>query len=164
MAESDPGRWTAVDPRAVVLWRIIALTVSAAAVAAAAMGAWLAHRADLVGSTVAVVGPVSLAVAAIAGSLAGPVLAHRRWRYRLGELAIELRRGVIVHRTSAVPYVRVQQIDLAQGPVERILGLSRAVVTTAAATTDGSIPGLRTEVAEHLRALVLERVGDDDAV
>jgi membrane protein YdbS with pleckstrin-like domain len=71
---------------------------------------------------------------------------------------------VVVRRTSIVPYRRVQQIDLSRGPLDRLLGLTTAGITTAAATTDGGVPGLVPEVADRFRQVVLERAGRDDAV
>lgn len=163
---SDERRpeWTPLAPRAVTLWRLGGLGVVGVGVAVLAVGEWLLRRADALAWLPVAVVPAAVAAVGAVVAIGAPVLAHRRWRYRLGERALELRRGVVVHRVSAVPYLRVQQVELAQGPLERWLGLTRVVVTTAAATTDGAVPGLSADAAERLRELVLERVGDDDAV
>ena len=42
-------------------------------------------------------------------------------------------------------------VDLSAGPLDRALGLSTVQLHTAAATTDASIPGLRTADAAQLR-------------
>ena len=55
-------------------------------------------------------------------------------------------------------------IDIAQGPVERAVGLARLVVHTASAGTDASIPGIAAGDAEGLRRLILARTGHGDAV
>jgi membrane protein YdbS with pleckstrin-like domain len=53
-------------------------------------------------------------------------------------------------------------VDTRQGPLERVFGLSRLLVFTAAGmSADGSIPGLRTDEAERLRDLLSRRGGDD---
>lgn len=157
-------QWTPLDPRVVGLWRLAGIGTAVAVAAALGVAEWLVRRAGAPGWLPVAVVPVAVGVVGVAVAVVGPVLAHRRWRYRLGPRALELRRGVVVHRRSAVPYLRVQQVELAQGPVERWLGLTRVVITTAAATSDGAVPGLSAESAERLRELVLERVGDDDAV
>jgi uncharacterized protein len=91
-----------------------------------------------------------------------PPAAYRRWRYELAETTLELRRGVVVHTETAIPYFRVQHIDITRSPVERMLGLSQLVVRTAAASTDATIPGIAAADAEDLRDVILARTGHDD--
>jgi membrane protein YdbS with pleckstrin-like domain len=105
-----------------------------------------------------------LAVASVVAVVWLPRLAYERWTYELARDALELRRGVVVARHTAIPYFRVQHIDVSRGPVERLLGLSELVVRTAAATTDARIPGIAAADAEELRDLILERSGRGDAV
>ena len=57
---------------------------------------------------------------------------------------------------------RIQHVDTRQGPMERIFGLSRLIVFTAAGSlADAAIPGLRTQDAEYLRDELSRRGGDD---
>jgi len=114
-------------------------------------------------------GPPGLAAGLVA--LAGGLLAwwypradYRHWRYEVAEDALELRHGVLRRVHSAIPYFRVQHIDVTQGPVERMVGLSRLVVHTASAGTDATIPGIAAGDAEGLRRLILARAGTGDAV
>jgi membrane protein YdbS with pleckstrin-like domain len=93
-----------------------------------------------------------------------PSATWRRWRLELAPEALELRHGVVTFIHSAIPYHRVQYIDLKSGPIERAFGLTRLVVHTAAASTDAEIPGLATPRAEALRRVLLERAGVGDAV
>src|SRR4029453_243714 len=71
-----------------------------------------------------------------------PRAPHRYWRYQVAPDALELRHGVLKRVHSAIPYFRVQHIDVAQGPVERAVGLARLIVHTASAGTDATIPGI----------------------
>jgi uncharacterized protein len=80
-----------------------------------------------------------------------PGLRYRRWRYALRPEDLWIRRGILVHRVSVIPYRRLQFVDTRQGPLERWLGLTELVVHTAAPGTSGLIPGLRSEEAEELR-------------
>jgi uncharacterized protein len=148
-----------LDPRLRFAW-----TVTAVAVAVLAAGA---------GAVVAAVsgGPIWLVagVAALGGVLAlaaalGARLAWAAYGYRAGAEAIEIRHGVVVRTVSAVPYRRIQQIDVRRGPIERRLGLATLVLRSAAATTDATIPGLADADAEALRAALLARAGIGDAV
>ena len=102
-------------------------------------------------------GPVQgLAVALVAAVLLllALVAVDRRyhaWGYREREDDLLVRRGVLVRRTSVVPYGRMQFVDVTAGPLERRYGLATVTLHTAAAATDASVPGLRTEEAARLR-------------
>ena len=71
--------------------------------------------------------------------------------YTLREDDLVFRRGVMWSRLVAVPYGRLQMVDIRRGPVERILGLATLKTVTAAASTNIAIPGLPVEEAEELR-------------
>jgi membrane protein YdbS with pleckstrin-like domain len=84
-------------------------------------------------------------------------LRYRRWVYQIRKEAIYLERGVVVHRRTLVPYVRIQHVDTSRGPLERALGLSTLVVYTAGSRgADVSIPGLTPEEASDLQSRVKE--------
>lgn len=91
-------------------------------------------------------------------------VAWSRRTWRLGDVALELRRGVVVDRAVSIPYHRIQQIDVESGPIDRMIGLCRLLVRTAAATTDAAIPGLELEDATRIRTRLLILSGIDDAV
>lgn len=163
-AEVRTGEWCALHPRAVTLWRL-SLTGNGLALAAVLAAAEaLLRSAEWVGALPVALVPVGVVVVTLALAVIWPPLVYARWRYRLSDEALELRRGVVVQRWSVVPYHRVQQIDLSRGPIDRALGLTSADLTTAAATTDGSVPALAPGLAEQFRRVVLERAGRGDAV
>jgi len=91
-----------------------------------------------------------------------PGVRYRRWRYALRPDDLWIRRGILVHRVSVIPYGRLQFVDTRQGPLERWMGLTELVVHTAAPGTSGLIPGLEAEEAELLRE-ALARFGPDVA-
>jgi membrane protein YdbS with pleckstrin-like domain len=154
----------ALDRRILVVWTVqtaVLALVLAAIVLAVDVGLRLAG--------VHPPGPPGLAAAlvAVVGGVAAwrlPELEYRNWRYEVAEDALELRHGVLRRVHSAIPYFRVQHIDITQGPVERLMGLSRLVVHTASAGTDATIPGIAEGDAEGLRRLILARAGTGDAV
>jgi len=94
-------------------------------------------------------GAISGCSAALAAAV--PVLRYRRWRYAVRPHDIWLRSGVLVERVSVIPLARLQFIDTRQGPLDRLLGLARLVVHTAALGTAGTLPGLDAAEAEVLR-------------
>jgi len=91
-----------------------------------------------------------------------PSLEYDAFRYQVREEDLLVQSGVLFKRWSSIPNNRIQHVDTRQGPVERMLGLSRLLVFTAAGmSADGSIPGLATAEADRLRDLLSRRGGDD---
>ncbi|HZW40712.1 MAG TPA: PH domain-containing protein [Agromyces sp.] len=87
-------------------------------------------------------------------SLIGIALEPRRVRsiaYRLRADDLLFRRGIMFQRQVAVPYGRMQLVDITRGPVARALGLADLKFVTAAASTAVTVPGLPMEEADRLR-------------
>lgn len=76
--------------------------------------------------------------------------------YMLREDDVVFRRGILWQRMVAVPYGRMQLVDITQGPLDRAFGVSQLKVVTAAATTGVQIPGLSQAGAEALRDTLIE--------
>lgn len=88
---------------------------------------------------------------------------YQRWRFDLETDALVLKRGVVTHVDTVVPYVRIQHVDTQRGPVERLLGLSSLVVYTAGTRgADVSIPGLTMERADALQEQLRELARDSE--
>lgn len=71
--------------------------------------------------------------------------------YRLRQDDLLFRRGIMFQRQVAVPYGRMQLVDITRGPVARALGLADLKFVTAAASTAVTVPGLPMEEADRLR-------------
>lgn len=140
-----------LDPRVIRVWRLLTAVGIAAPTAVATLPALLVFGG--LGWLVPAAGAVLLA--AFAGWY--PVVRYRRWRWRLTDIALELRHGVLVHRHEAVPYFRIQQIDVTQGPLDRLLDLATLQVTTASASGSAGLPGIAAGDAPTVRAELLAR-------
>jgi len=164
-----PGRGPRpLDPRMAVVWTVQA-AAGATLVTFAVLSVEVVVRLAFDASGERLSWPTGLGAVAVAalGALAAwrlPRAYHRAWSFELAPDALELRHGIVLRVHSAIPYHRVQYIDIRQGPVERALRLSRLVVHTAAATSDASIPGIASDEAQSLRRTLLERAGVGDAV
>jgi membrane protein YdbS with pleckstrin-like domain len=76
--------------------------------------------------------------------------------YELREDEMSWKRGVWFRRTGIVPYNRITNLDLVQGPVMRALGISTLSIQTAGYSGQ-AVPEIRIEAieqAEELRELV----------
>lgn len=76
--------------------------------------------------------------------------------YELREDEMSWRRGVWFHRTGIVPYNRITNLDIVQGPIMRALGISTLAIQTAGYSGQ-AVPEIRIEGivhAEELRELI----------
>lgn len=100
-----------------------------------------------------------IAAAIILVLLVNAVLAFRRVRaigYVLREDDFLFRRGIMFERVIAVPYGRLQLVDITRGPLLRMLGLSTLKFITASVATGVQLPGLPEQEAEALRDRLVE--------
>ncbi|QEO10759.1 PH domain-containing protein [Protaetiibacter larvae] len=140
-----PGEWRRVSPKYLVVDLVSTLIGGAIATAATALPATLFGWGVwwwLLPAAVALV------------SLVGLALTPRRVRsigYRLRDDDLLFRRGIMFQRFVAVPFGRMQLVDITRGPIVRALGLAELKLVTAAASSGVVIPGLPLAEAEELR-------------
>lgn len=90
----------------------------------------------------------------------GLALTPRRVRalgYRDGAEELTIASGILFREVSTIPYGRIQSAKIDEGPVDRRYGLAKLTMSTAAAGSTVTLPGLPKEEAERLRRLVTER-------
>lgn len=76
--------------------------------------------------------------------------------YMLRDDDIVFRKGILWQRIIAVPYGRMQLVDITHGPLDRAFGVAQLKMVTAAATTGVQIPGLTQAAAESLRDTLID--------
>lgn len=82
------------------------------------------------------------------------VLIERNWRawgYVEREDDLYITHGVLVKSLVAVPYGRMQLVEVQSGPLERAFGLATVSLKTASPETGATIPGLPPAEAARLR-------------
>ncbi len=62
-----------------------------------------------------------------------------------------IRRGILFQRVVAVPYGRMQYVDIEAGPLMRRFKLCTIQLKTASAETDATVPGLSRDEGARLR-------------
>lgn len=95
----------------------------------------------------------------VAFSIVSAFFSFRRMRsigYQLREDDFLFRRGFMFERIVAVPYGRLQLVDMNRGPIARMLGLATLKFVTASAATGVNLPGLEVAEAEALRDKLVE--------
>ena len=87
-----------------------------------------------------------------------------RWGYRIGEGQLRVARGWLFRTDTIVPFVRVQHIDVGQGPIERWFGLSHLIVHTSGThNSTVTLPGLRSDLAAAMRETIRRHIQTDFA-
>lgn len=81
---------------------------------------------------------------------------YRSWGYVEREDDLYITSGVLFRSLVAVPYGRMQLVEVASGPLERAFHLATVTLKTASAETDASIPGLEPDEAARLRDRLTE--------
>ncbi|WP_127473843.1 PH domain-containing protein [Microbacterium sulfonylureivorans] len=76
--------------------------------------------------------------------------------YQLRDDDLVFRKGILWQRFVAVPYGRMQLVDITHGPLDRGFGIAQLKFVTAAAVTGVVIPGLEQQTAETLRDHLVE--------
>jgi membrane protein YdbS with pleckstrin-like domain len=138
------GEWTRVSPKYILVDLIGAAITAVIVIAVAILWAVLFQQSWqwwVMGA---------LLVAIVIGAAFTP----RRIRaigYQLRQDDLLFRRGIMWTRMVAVPYGRMQLIDINRGPVARAFGLAELKFVTASAASAIVLPGLPEEEAERLR-------------
>ena len=151
MSHADAARldfvdleWRRVSPKYIVVDVIGYIIFGAVAVAAVSLPAYFTGIIWLWAI------PASLAII----FLITIVLTPRRVRsigYQLRQDDLLYRRGILFQRFVAVPYGRMQLVDINRGPLMRWLDLAELKFVTAAASTGVTLTGLPMADAEALR-------------
>jgi membrane protein YdbS with pleckstrin-like domain len=138
------GTWHQLA-RSYVWVRIISVTALLVVVLAAAAVLSLVSRAPWPWIPGGVAGVVLVWTAVITPRQA------RSFGYQLRADDLVFRRGILWQRMVAVPYGRMQLVDITHGPLDRAFGIAQLKLVTAAASTGVIIPGLTQDAAERLR-------------
>jgi uncharacterized protein len=144
-----PGDWRRVSPRYVWVDLVGSIISGLVATSASTIPFWATQWVWLL-AIPAVVFVIAIVIAAFT---------PRRVRsigYRLRDDDLLVRRGIMFQRFAAVPYGRMQLVDINRGPLARALGLAELKLVTAASASNITVPGLPMADAEHLRDRLVE--------
>ncbi|MEV7396886.1 PH domain-containing protein [Aeromicrobium sp. NPDC092404] len=81
---------------------------------------------------------------------------QRSWGYAENDDDLLVTSGVMFKRLVAIPYGRMQFVDVQAGPLARAYGVATVTLHTASAETAADIPGLPSAEATRLRNRLTE--------
>lgn len=147
-----------VSPKAVSMWRMIAVT-ELLATAVVLVVVWLLVPARPWWMVVLYI-VVLLPLLAIAIWQPGIMNRIHRWEVTPG--AVYTRSGWINTQQRIAPLSRVQTVDTKQGPLMRFYGLATVTITTASAAGAVEIQGLDADLARQVVAELTEITSADE--
>ncbi len=78
------------------------------------------------------------------------------WGYAEADADLLVTGGLLFRRLVAVPYGRMQFVDVQAGPIDRAFGIASVTLHTASTETAATIPGLPSDEATRLRNRLTE--------
>lgn len=104
---------------------------------------------------------IGLILAVIAFQLVGLVARWLTFEYRLGEDELRIDSGIISRNSRAIPFDRVTDVDIEQGPLQRVAGLATVRMETGASGSgdgdEGVLDAVALDRAEAIRDHVRRR-------
>ena len=85
-----------------------------------------------------------------------PQIFYRRYRYKITDDEVNIRRGVITVTHTMVPVERIHQVEVVKGPINRTFGLANVNITTAGGVA--TLEYLEIATAESIAAKLNEYV------
>lgn len=86
----------------------------------------------------------------------------RTWGYAERDDDLYITHGALFRELVAVPYGRMQFVDITSGPLEQLYGIAKVHLHTASPRTNARIPGLPADEAARLRDRLTE-LGESQA-
>ena len=150
-----------VSPRAVPFWRVSALLVDLALLAAVVVAWFLVP--DLPWWVWPLVGV--LAAVEVVHVVAMPTIRFKVHRWEVNDSVVHTREGWLGRQSRIAPLSRVQTVDSRQGALMRMFGLASITVPTASAAGPITIACLDAEVAREVvsRLTAITAASEGDA-
>ena len=103
-----------------------------------------------------------IAAVVLLGGLAFSLFLYwRRFEFRVGENEIRIDSGILSRTHRSIPFDRIQDVDISQGPVARLLDIAKVKFETGGAAGGGDDEGVLHAIplgrAQELRSLVRAR-------
>lgn len=153
-----------IDARSVKSWRIGGLIEFAIVLCVCIPAAFLIASSDLspLWHYLAKTAMVIAVCFSIADIFIFPAIEYRQWGYILEDDRVVIRHGIFFVKETVIPIIRIQNITISQGPINRKLGLCEIRISLASGVF--SIKGLDRQTAgtisEKLKKQLYQRVSE----
>lgn len=148
----------ALHPRVQRIWAVETLLSGLTASVMATLAAGLLDAFTGTPRALLVVAVAIVVVVSVVAALVVPGISYRHYRWEVTEAGLIVQRGWLLREFIAVPHTRVQTVETRRGPLERLVDLASAGVSTAAGEAV-RVPGLTPDTAAGLQAELAARTG-----
>jgi uncharacterized protein len=145
------GDWQRVSPKLATIRRILILVPATVVLVVGVILLVVAPDLWWIGTVV-----VLIALVAAAWGWSWAARNQRSWGYAENDDDLLVTRGVMFRRLVAIPYGRMQFVDVQAGPLARAYGVATVTLHTASTETAADIPGLPAAEATRLRNRLTE--------
>lgn len=164
MDYNEHSNYQSVDPRAIKSWRIgraFSLLVILAITVPLGIFLWNSDW-NSIWKSVILAAEAVVIVYAVISLVVFPTIEYRQWGYLIEEDKVVIRHGIFFVNITVIPVIRIQNITVSQGPINRRLGLYEVEISLASGSF--SIEGLSEETAhsisENLKTRLYQRVAE----
>lgn len=87
---------------------------------------------------------------------------YKRKKYKLFDKNFTYQEGVLVHKETAIPFSRIQHVEIDEGPLERYFGLaSLSIYTAGDSGRDLKVNGLELNKAHSIKDFITNYIKDE---
>jgi putative membrane protein len=98
---------------------------------------------------------ILLALAAVVIIAVFEWLGWRSFRYGIGARELVIESGILSRNRRAIPFERVQDVDIERGPLQRLVGLAKVKIETGGSASDeGLLDSITLAEADAIRAAI----------
>lgn len=88
-----------------------------------------------------------------------PFFEYKQWSYRINEEEIFFTEGIVFKKSVTIPIVRIQSINLSEGPINRKFDLAAVKIGTAGGSYE--IPNIDKEEVEKIREFLRIKINEN---
>lgn len=143
----------------------VATAVGALVLSAILLGGYTIAKSNIESELINIARPILIAleVLILLNLIISPQIRYRRYKYLINSEKIDVIEGLLFITREIVPIERIHKTSVQKGPIDRIFGLGKVVVTTAGG--EAVIRFLEEEkadeIAEHLKTKINEIVREE---
>lgn len=113
----------------------------------------------------AAIGLTLLCLSLLWNTIFWPPIEYRHIHWKLSDVGLEIRRGVLWKHQIAIPWARAQHADVSQGPLQRMFEIGSLTIHTAGTKNSSvTIDGLAHTRAVELRDEIIRQRKEHDVV
>lgn len=101
-----------------------------------------------------------LIVYKIIGIIFFPIIEYKQWKYRITDDSVEICHGIFFIDRVIIPIIRIQNISISQGPINRKFGLYKIEISLASGSfkLEGLTKDISDEISENLKNKLFARL------